>query len=142
MTVTQEQKQKLIGEAVLALQNPYPKDSRNSYAAAVLTDTGNIYSANYYDSDTRSLTLHGEQCALVHAAAHGEGNIVAIAITSNTTQESGEFTAPCHMCKQLLWESQLRSKIPMLIILRNSHDETKEVMLDELMPMPWPARKA
>ncbi|MEK7628534.1 MAG: hypothetical protein AAB421_03900 [Patescibacteria group bacterium] len=138
---TDKQKEKLIQEAISALKNPYPKDSKNSYAAAVLTDSGNIYSANYYHSDTRSLTIHGEQAALVHAASHGEGNIVAIAVTSNEDLERGEFTAPCHMCKQVLWESRLRSGIPMLVILANPHGETKEVLLDELVPLPWPARK-
>ena len=139
--ITDAQKKELIQQAISALKNPYPKDSKNSYAAAVLTDIGNIYSANYYHSDTRSLTIHGEQAALVHAAAHGEGTILAIAVTSNADLQQGEFAAPCHMCKQVLWESRLRSNTPMLIILANSHGETKEVMLDELMPLPWPARK-
>jgi len=138
--ITDEQKKALVQAAVEALKNPYPKDSKSSYAAAVLTDQGNIYSANYYDSYTRSLTLHGEQCALVHAAAHGEGNIIAIAVTSNAELPKGEFTAPCHMCKQLLWESSLRSDIPMLIILANQHGETKEVQLSDLMSLPWPAK--
>ena len=136
--ISEEQKNQLVEKAVLALQNPYPKDSPYVYAAAVLTDTGNIYPASNYHSDTHSLTLHAEQSALAHAAAHGEGSIVAIAVTSNEKLEAGQFPPPCHMCKQLLWESRLRSNIPLRIILANSHGETKEVDLDELMPLPWP----
>ncbi|OHA08255.1 MAG: hypothetical protein A3A44_00465 [Candidatus Sungbacteria bacterium RIFCSPLOWO2_01_FULL_60_25] len=136
--ISNGQKSRLVQEAVLALQNPYPKDSSHVYAAAVLTDRGNTYAASNYHSDTHSLTLHAEQSALAHAAAHGEGSIVAIAVTSNEKLESGQFTPPCHMCKQLLWESRLRSSRPMLVILANSHGETKEVDLDKLMPLPWP----
>ena len=138
--ISDERKKQLIKEAKLALENVYPKDAIYIYSAAVLTNKGNIYTASNYHSDTASLTLHGEQTALSHAAAHGEGNIVAIAVASNEKLEKGDFTAPCHMCKQLLWESELRSKIPMQIILVNSFKETKEVMLDELMPLPWPAK--
>jgi cytidine deaminase len=138
--MNEAQKENLIAEAKQALQNCYPKDAAYSYSAAVLTEAGNIYSAANYASFTHSLTLHGEQCALVHAASHGEGNICAIAITSNEQLQKGEFTAPCHMCKQLLWESRLRSDIPLLIILSNNFGESKEVYIDELMPLPWPSK--
>jgi cytidine deaminase len=139
-SMTTEQRQQLIDEAMLALKNCYPKDRKSSYAAAVLTDSG-IYSAASYDSDTGSLTLHGEQSTLAHAAAHGQGAIYAMAVTSTENLSTGEFTAPCHMCKQLLWESRLRSGVPMLIILANNHGETKEVYIDDLMPLPWPRKK-
>jgi cytidine deaminase len=138
--ITSEQKEKLINEAKSALKHCYPKGSKSAYSAAVLTDSGNIYSAANYGSDTASLTLHGEQSALAHAAAHGEGVICAIVITSNEVLKKGEFTSPCHMCKQLLWESRLHSKIPLLIILSNDFNETTEVYIDELMSMPWPKK--
>ena len=133
------EREKLIQEAKRALANPYPKENTMVYSAAVLTKKGNIYSAAQYFYDTFSLTLHGEQCALVHAAAHGEGEIVAIAITSTEKLKKGESTYPCHMCKQLLWESYRRSKIPMIIILINNHDEVKEIPLSEMISYPWPA---
>ena len=139
-TITPEQKQSLIKEALLAQKNCYPQDSKHSYGAAVLTENGNLYSAANYGSETASLTLHGEQSALAHAAAHGEGMIHAIAVTSNEEKVRGEFTAPCHMCKQLLWESRLHSGVPLLIILANNFGETKEVYIDELMSLPWPTK--
>jgi len=136
--ITSEVRDKLIVEAKKALKNPYPKDSKVVYSAAVLTKSGNIYSSAQYFSDTYSLTLHGEQCALVHAAAHGEGEITAIAITSNEDLKKGEFCYSCNMCKQLLYESQLRSKTPMIVIFFNNYGEIKELMLDEMISYPWP----
>ena len=58
-----------------------PNDAR--FGAAVLTKKGNIYSSGQYYSDTYSLTLHAEQAALAHAAAHGEYDITAIAVVGN-----------------------------------------------------------
>jgi len=43
--MTKQQKEDLIFEARKALKNPYPKDAKVVYAAAVLTKKGNIYSA-------------------------------------------------------------------------------------------------
>ena len=140
MGITNEQKEKLISEAKKALSNVFPKGWPTAYSAAVLTEKGNIYSACSYVSDTFTLTLHGEQSVLAHAAAHGEQDIVAIAITSNEKLPKGEFTPPCHMCKQVLYESSLHSGLPMLIILVNQHGETKEIDLSEIMPLPWPAK--
>ena len=136
--MTAKQKENLIEEAKKALKNPYPKDAETVYAAAVLTKKGNIYSAAQYFSDTYSLTLHGEQSVLAHAAAHGEGEIVAIAITSNEKLEKGEFTYPCHMCKHLLYESSRRSGIKMEIILFNSYSEEQKLTLDDVISHPWP----
>jgi cytidine deaminase len=91
-----------------------------------------------YYSDTYSLTLHGEQVALAHAAAHGEGEIIAIAIASNEDKKMGEFTNPCHMCKQLLYETKKRNKLQLLVILTNNNNEVKEIQLDEMISYSWP----
>lgn len=137
--ISQDQKEKLVKEAKRALKNDYAVKNNSNYSAAVLTKEGNIYAAVSYFSDTYTLTLHGEQAALVHAASHGEGDIIAIAVASNEKKPKGEFTNPCHMCKQLLYESQKRSGIKMEIILSNNEDETKELLLDKMISYPWPA---
>lgn len=136
--ITNEQKKKLIEEVRKALSNPYPKDLKIVYAAAVLTDKGNIYSSAQYFSDTLSLTLHCEQGALAHAATHGEGNIIAIITATNIKLKKGEFAWSCNMCKQLLYESQRRSKIPMIVMSVNNYDEIKELKLVDMIPYPWP----
>ncbi|MBI5620883.1 hypothetical protein HY949_03830 [Candidatus Gottesmanbacteria bacterium] len=150
--LTDDEKNKLKTTLAEAMKNSYPKGATTTYAAAALTKSGNVYAAAQYFSDTYSLTLHGEQCALVHAAAHGEGEIVAMAVLSNEKLEKGQstqhpnasikgagFTPPCHMCKQLLYESQKRSGIPMTILLCNESGEEKELPLDAMLGLyPWP----
>lgn len=137
--ISESQKSKLIKAAKNALNNKYAIENKGNYTAAVLTSSGNIYEGVSYFSDTYSLTLHGEQAALVHAAAHGESAILAIAIASNEVKSKGEFTNPCHMCKQLLYETSKRNKLPILVFLTNNLDELKEVQLADMISYPWPA---
>ncbi len=114
-----------------------PEDSR--FGAAVLTKKGNIYSSGQYYSDTYSLTLHAEQAVLAHAAAHGEYEIVAIAITGNEASGTDDSIYPCHMCKQLLWESYLRSKVNMEILLLDEKGRVLErLKLLDVINYPWP----
>jgi len=136
--ITPRQKEALIEEAKKALSNPYPKDTQTVFAAAVLTKAGSIYSSAQYFSDTYSLTLHAEQSALAHAAAHGEGEIVAMAVTSNEKCKKGEYSYPCHMCKQLLYESQRRSGIALTLFFCNQNGEIQEVKFNEMISYPWP----
>lgn len=137
--ITESQRQSLVAAAKEVLQNEYALKNNGNYSAAVLTKAGNIYAAVSYFSDTYTLTAHGEQAALIHASAHGEGEILAIAVAaSKEDKKSGEFTNPCHLCKQLLYESSRRSKIDILVVLSNNLGETKEVLLSEMMNYPWP----
>lgn len=109
-----------------ALVNCFP-EPKDGYAAAVLTEEGNIYQGASYKSDTHTLTMHGEAVALAHAAIHGETKIIAI-------------TGPnCHCCKQLIWESALRSGIDVIIIIQEK-GKIKKVPISTLMPYPWPEK--
>lgn len=137
--------QKLIKSALEGMKNAFtgtnkPNDVR--FGAAVLTKKGNIYSSGQYYSDGFSLTLHAEQAVLAHAAAHGEYEIVAIAVTSNKEARilnNNKIVYPCHMCKQLLWESYLRSKENTEIMLLNENGKILErLKLLKIINYPWP----
>lgn len=109
-----------------ARDNTYPS-SKYGFSVSVMTTKGNIYPGVSYISDTDTLTMHSEATALVHAAIHGEKNIVAI-------------TGPnCHICKQLIWENSLRSGIEIVIIVEES-GKIRQIPISELMPYPWPSR--
>ena len=141
--MNQDQEQQLITAALEGIKNAYsrynkPDDFR--VAAAVLTSKGNIYASGSYYSMTQSLTLHAEQAALAHAAAHGEYEIVAIAVISNDPNET--TINPCGMCKQLLWESQLRSgqEMTMLFIDNTNNTVAKKVKIADIVTYPWPTK--
>lgn len=143
--MNRSEEKKLIRAALEGLQNAFtgtnkPGDMR--FGAAVLTKRGNIYSSGQYYSDTYSLTLHAEQAALAHAAAHGEYAIVAIAVTGNEPASPGDSIYPCHMCKQLLWESYLRSREnTQLIMLDEKGNVLEKIKLLDMINYSWPSAK-
>ncbi len=117
---------KLLKIAEEAMVNTFPK-SNDGFGVALLTKKGNIYTGVSYGSDTQTLTMHSEATALAHAAIHGEKEIAAI-------------TGPnCHCCKQLIWESGLRSGIDTVIIIEEQ-DKIQQIPISKLMPYPWPER--
>lgn len=122
--IPEEVCEEMFKQSEIALENCYPK-SRNGFAVAVLTAKGNIYPGSSYQSDTYTLTMHGEAVSLAHASLHGEKEIVAI-------------TGPnCHICKQLIWESSINSGIEVQVIIKEKN-KIKKVPISELMPYPWP----
>lgn len=122
--LSDETARQMLDRAEAIRINTYPMPGKG-YVVSVLTDKGNIYEGVSYVSDTMTLTMHCEMTALAHAAIHGEHNIVAI-------------TGPnCHMCKQLIWESALRSGIDIQIIMEED-GEIKRVPISSLMQYPWP----
>ena len=129
----------LVAAAIRGMSVAYGV-SRNvpRYGAAVRGSTGKIFIGGQYKAETRQISLHAEQVALVHAAAHGESEISMIAIVSDEDPEGRSFTNPCGICKQALYESYLASRTPMLVIMANMQGEYRVKKLEELIVYPWP----
>ncbi len=125
----------LVQAAIQAISTVHPKQPKPyHYGAAVLTTKGAVYTASNYWSDTATLTLHAEQAALAHAAAHGERNVVAVACVS---LEEG-YCHPCGICKQLIWENSrdFGTDIDVVMARRDGTFIVKKI--SELVPYPWP----
>ncbi len=123
---SEDECRKLLMTAKEAMTFTYPK-ANDGYAVALMTKKGNIYTGASYQSDTETLTMHSEAVALAHAANHGETEIVAM-------------TGPnCHICKQLIYESGLRSGIDTIIIIEEE-GKIKQIPISTLMPYPWPEK--
>jgi len=142
--MTNEQKQNLILGVEQGIKNAYTKNKDNNdsrVGASVLTDKGNFYSSGNYYSETGSLILHGERAVLAHASSHGEYGIVAIAIGGNErafTKNNNQTIYPCHMCKQLIWESSLRSGINTEILIVEQGKIKERFFIRDIMNYAWP----
>lgn len=124
--LTNEECKNLIKAGDDAIKYTFPK-SGDGFAVALLTRKGAMYTGASYKSDTATLTMHSEAVALAHAANHGETEIVAI-------------TGPnCHICKQLIYESSLRSGIDTVVVLEED-GQIKQIPISTLMPYPWPEK--
>lgn len=123
-SLAEDECRSLFKRARVAIKCTFPSPN-DGFAVALLTKNGNIYTGASYRSDTHNLTMHSEAVALAMAAQHGETEIVAI-------------TGPnCHNCKQLIWESSIRSKIDTVIIIEEE-GLIKQIPISEMMPYPWP----
>ncbi|MFA9288867.1 MAG: hypothetical protein ACEQSA_03240 [Weeksellaceae bacterium] len=123
--LTDAECEQMLQLAETTLANTFPT-SGSGYAAVVMNADGKLYEGASYGSDTYTLTMHGEMVALAHAATHGAREIVAI-------------TGPnCHICKQLIYESSLRSGIDIVVVMKEESG-FKQVPISTIMPYPWPA---
>jgi cytidine deaminase len=106
------------------------------YGAAVLAEDGNVYSGGQYKAGTRQISLHAEQVALVHAAAHGESKYRAIAIVSD--EDENKVTNPCGVCKQAIYEAAIFADQEIWIILASISGSIDLHRMWELITFPWP----
>lgn len=143
--MTNEQEQKLIESAKDSIKNAFTGTNQVDdfrIAASVLTSGGNIYGSGQYVSDTYTLTIHAEQAAMMHSASHGEYAIEAIAVVANKTAFSannGELIYPCHLCKQFVYESYLRSGVNTEFLILNSEGQIGDrFRILDVMDKPWP----
>ncbi|MBI1971990.1 MAG: cytidine deaminase [Candidatus Aenigmarchaeota archaeon] len=128
----------LVAAAIAALKNAYCGASSTRFGAAVLTESGNIYSSGQYFSETYTLTLHAEQAALAHAAAHGEHKITAIACVSTEDSDKEKYCHPCGVCKQLIYESYRKGGATIKVIMANLKGEYEIKDINEIISHPWP----
>jgi cytidine deaminase len=129
----------LIREATAALSNAHPANPPNlKFGAAVLSADGKVFSASAFWSDTLSLVVHAEHAALVHAAAHGEHTISAIACVSTEDESRKKHCHPCGICKQLLYENSRRSGRDITVYMANLNGDCITKRISELVPFPWP----
>ncbi len=126
----------LVKAAIEAMKHCYfPREDGLLFGSAVLTKSGKIFSSGYYRSDSYTLTLHAEQAALAVAAANGEKELVAIVTVNNAGKE---FSTPCGLCRQLIWENSKHSRLDIDVILANQDGEYEVKKISELIPFPWP----
>lgn len=88
----------LIARALEARQNAYCPYSNYQVGAALLTETGQIYSGCNVENISFGLTICAERGAVMAMAAEGERRIAAVAVA---TRDGG---APCGACLQVLAE--------------------------------------
>lgn len=117
----------LIQKAIKAMEHSYSPYSHFSVGAAIMTESGNIYTGCNVENSSYGATICAERTAALKAISEGERKIEHIAIVSS----SGDFTFPCGICRQFLSEfmpSEGR------IILSDKNNNIKIYTLGELLP--------
>ena len=133
INVDADTKRLLIEKAIEVLPNSYAPYSNYNVGAAALFDSGKIYTGVNVENASYGGSVCAERNAIFHAAAEGERNLIALAVTGGPRGEiEDEYCAPCGICRQVMREFAEAEN--MLVISAKSPDDFKEYTLAELLP--------
>jgi cytidine deaminase len=91
---------KLVELAQEVKKNAYAPYSKFAVGAALLTESGNVYTGCNVENVSYGATICAERVAIGKAVSEGHTKIKAIAITSNSV----DTIFPCGICRQVLTE--------------------------------------
>lgn len=94
--------------------------------AALLAQSGKIYSGCNIESSSYGLTICAERVALYKALSEGERQFIKIAITSDSSQ----VCPPCGACRQVLMDYAPQIEV----ILFNDSGDIQQILLRDLLP--------
>jgi len=94
----------LAKAAVKAMQNSYSPYSKYRVGAAVLGESGKIYSGTNVENASYGLAICAERTAIFTAVAAGERKLKAIAIALAASDGPQTGTGPCGACRQVMAE--------------------------------------
>ena len=78
--------------------------SHYSVGAAVLTESGKVYTGCNIENASYPAGLCAERTAISKAVSEGEQKIVMIAVAGGPEAEDGIYTPPCGICRQVMAE--------------------------------------
>jgi cytidine deaminase len=107
--------------------NAYAPYSGFKVGAAVITDTGNMYTGVNIENASYGATNCAERTAIFKAVSSGERKIITIAISS----DSEDYIFPCGICRQVLVEF---GSFDTKVICGKKGGEFTVFTLEQLMP--------
>ncbi|MBQ4282842.1 MAG: cytidine deaminase [Lachnospira sp.] len=126
IAVSDDLKKRLIKSAKAVMKHAYAPYSGFKVGAAVLAQSGKIYTGCNIENISYGATNCAERTAIFKAVSEGERELLAIAIVSC----KGEITYPCGICRQVM--SEFMSKDSTVVL--DSDSGVKEYTLSELLP--------
>ncbi|MGP4107469.1 cytidine deaminase [Virgibacillus sp. L01] len=124
------EKDELIQEAITIRNKAYVPYSTFPVGAALLTNTGKIYTGCNIENAAYPVSCCAERVAIFKAIADGERDFKEMAVVADTKRP----VPPCGSCRQVM--SEFFDK-KLTIHLANLHNTTKSVTMDELLPFSF-----
>ena len=119
--------EKLLTAAQEAKANAYAPYSHFHVGAALLTDSGKIFSGCNVENTSYGLTICAERNAIFQMISAGERRIAEILVIGDTEQ----FLSPCGACRQVIAEF---SSNDTPVYLCNKQGQWKKSTVAELLP--------
>jgi cytidine deaminase len=121
-----EIKKRLVNEACKIRKNSYCPYSNYPVSAALLSNSGKIFTGVNVENAVYPVGICAERSALVYAVSQGERDFPMIAVISNSK------AYPCGLCRQALYEFNPE----MLVIIGDAEGNiVHEIVLKELLPL-------
>ena len=133
-----DSKDKVLAEsAIEAIAGSYAPYSKFNVGAAVRFDDGEIIKGANQENAAYPSGTCAERTALFYAgASRPEQPIEAIAIAASQNGELIENpVTPCGACRQVMAQYQLKSGLPMSVLLVGAHKIWKFEKIDDLLPL-------
>ena len=111
----------LVEAALQARLNAFAPYSNYKVGAALLTESGKLYTGCNVENATYGLSACAERVALWKAISEGEREFTRIAVSS----ESDPPATPCGSCRQLLWE--FAGDIEIILVNPQGHRATHQL---------------
>lgn len=119
--------QELVVLAKKAMEKSYAPYSKFKVGAALLAKDGSVFLGCNVENASFGATICAERTAATKAVSEGVREFEKIAIVAS----SGEYAAPCGICRQFLYEF-----MPDGEVILDSNDEGMKVMkLKDMLPM-------
>lgn len=115
----------LMKIALKARQNAYAPYSHFAVGAALLAESGRVYTGCNIENASYGLTCCAERNAIFSAVGAGERRFKMLAVAA----DSPEPVAPCGACRQVIAEFG----IP-LVVMGNLKEAIKTMSAEELLP--------
>jgi len=127
----------LAKAAVEATAQAYAPYSKFNVGAAVLFEDGVIVKGANQENAAYPSGLCAERTALFYASAsRPDKAMVAIAIAAGQNGQLCETPAtPCGACRQVMAQYQLKSGLPMRVLLVGAHKIWRFEKVDDLLPL-------
>lgn len=119
----------LVERAWAARKQSYSPYSKFAVGAALLTESGEVYSGCNVENISFSLTICAERCAVAAAIQAGHRKFSGIAIVADTKG----MVLPCGACRQFLAEFQ--PSLPIHTVGRDG--ASRSWLLSDLLPSPF-----
>lgn len=116
----------LILMAIRARENAVAPYSDFRVGAAVVTESGKVFTGCNVENSTYGLTMCAERVAIFKALSEGEREFKKIVVVADTPQPC----YPCGACRQIIWDFAPNSEV----ICANLKNQHKEFKAEELIP--------
>lgn len=124
----------LVLKAIEAMQNSYSPYSDFKVGAALLTESGDVYTGCNIENVAFGPSVCAERVAFFKAISEGEKNFSKIAVVGGKAGKITSPTPPCGVCRQVMREF-CDDDFEILIVSENNKYD--KALLKDLLPQSF-----